>query len=124
MDNAKAKLKEFFLENLIYFSCGLITCLFVFLFVGYFVFNIRKIQQFSHVASVSCCVFVQYSKEGLLPYVAISSIARDPVHKRKGWAFQGTNSSSYTRLLSSVAAKYETNNHLETCCIMKPPLSG
>ena len=35
-----------------------------------FVYNPRKIQQFSEVVSVACCLFAQYLKEGLLPSVA------------------------------------------------------
>ena len=62
--------------------------LFVCLFVCWVIcFQYQKIQQFSEVASVACCLFAQYSKEGLLPSVASSSTARDPVHKRKGWGF-------------------------------------
>ena len=72
------------------------------------------------MASVACCLFAQYSKEGLLPSVASSSIARKPVHKRKGSGFQGIYSSNYTRL-SSVASKYDSDEHLGTCCIWDRP---
>ena len=66
----------------IYFHGGsmVLVLMGTFCFVGYFYFNPRKILQFSEVASVACCLFAQYSKEGLLPSVASSSIARDQVH--------------------------------------------
>ena len=57
-------------------------CLFVCSFV--FCFQTRKTLQFSEAASVDCCLLAHFSKEGLLPSVASSSLARDPVHKRKG----------------------------------------
>ena len=65
---------------------GLFVCLSVFLF---FCFQSQKIRQLSEVASVACCLLAQYSKEGLLPYVASSGIvAHDPVHKKKGGVFK------------------------------------
>ena len=95
-------------------------CLFVCVFIGNSFFNPRKIQQFSEVASVACCLFAQYSKEGLLPSVAGSSIAATIITREDGW-FSRNNPLSYARL-SSVAAKYEYDDRLETCCIMKPTL--
>ena len=51
-------------------------------------FQSQKIHQISEVASVACCLFAQYSKEGLLPSVAGTQHSNDPVHKRKGWMFK------------------------------------
>ena len=95
-------------------------CLFVCLFV-FVCFQSQKIQQFSEVVSVACCLFAQYSKEELLSSVTSSSIARNPVHKRKGRGFQEINSCSYARLFS-VATKYESDDCLKTCCKLKPTL--
>ena len=84
-------------------------------------FQSQKIQQVFEVASVACCLFAQYLKEELLLSVASSSIARDSVRKRQGSDFQGINSFNYARL-SSIATKYESDNHLEIYCKLKPPL--
>ena len=51
-------------------------------------FQSQKKKQFSEVASVACCLFAQYSKEGLLPSVAGTQQSNNPVHKSKGWMFK------------------------------------
>ena len=63
------------------------ACLFICLFVCLLgnLFSIpEKIQQFSEVASFACCLFAQYSKEGLLPSVAGSSIAATIITREDG----------------------------------------
>ena len=44
--------------------------------------------QFSEVASVACCLFMQYSKEGLLPSVAGTQHSSSHNHKRRWMIFK------------------------------------
>ena len=97
------------------------VCYFLRLFVCWVIFfNPRKIQQFSEVAPVVCCLFAQYLNEGLLPSVAGSNIAA-PIITREDGQFSRNNHLSYAGP-SSIATKYESDDHLETCSIMKAPL--
>ena len=90
------------------------------LFCWVILFLIPKIQLFSEVTSVACCLFAQYSKDGLLPSMAGSSIAATIITREDGW-FSRNNPLSYAGP-SSIATKYKSDHCLETCCITKLPL--